>query len=121
MFIRLTSILLISVLLSTSFTPVVLFVGYSLNKEYIASTLCVNKAKPKLECKGKCYLSKKIKQVEEKEQKQGSTSLKSNIEVFITDRFNFRCFTFQTDEYLIAPIVAYSLSSAKKIFQPPKL
>jgi hypothetical protein len=42
---------------------------YELNKEYIASTLCENKAKPKMQCNGKCYLSKKIKAQEKQEQK----------------------------------------------------
>ena len=121
MFIRLTSFLLIVVLFSKSFTPLILFIGYSLNKEFIATTFCVNKNKPELRCKGKCYLNKKIKQAEEKEQKQSSSSFKDSIEAFISEQVPFRCFTFQTDEYLTSSIVAYFFSPAKKIFQPPKL
>ncbi len=42
---------------------------YQINKDYIASNLCVNKEKPKMQCNGKCYLSKKIKAQEDQEQK----------------------------------------------------
>jgi len=37
------------------------YVGYfELNKDYIIKKYCVNKAKPKLKCNGKCHLSKKL-------------------------------------------------------------
>ena len=40
------------------------YVGYfELNKEYIIKKYCVNKAKPKLKCNGKCHLSKKLTKV----------------------------------------------------------
>ena len=34
---------------------------YQLNIDYIIETYCVNKEKPKLQCNGKCYLSKQLK------------------------------------------------------------
>lgn len=117
---RIISILLIFVLLSTSFTRLVFYAGYEMNKAYIAKVLCINKAKPMMHCNGKCFLSKKIKEAEEKEQKQGSAYSKSNLEVFITSHFNFRCFTFQTDEYLMQPLSDYFFSTVYKIFQPPQ-
>lgn len=33
---------------------------YELNIDYIVETYCVNKDKPKLQCNGKCYLSKQL-------------------------------------------------------------
>jgi hypothetical protein len=41
---------------------------YNINKEYIAKELCINKAKPASTCKGKCYLSRKMKEQEKQEQ-----------------------------------------------------
>lgn len=33
---------------------------FELNKEYIIKKYCVNKSKPKLQCNGKCHLSKQL-------------------------------------------------------------
>ncbi len=33
---------------------------YELNIDYIVETYCINKDKPKLQCNGKCYLSKQL-------------------------------------------------------------
>ena len=41
---------------------------YNINKDYISSVLCINKAKPASTCKGKCYLSKKMDEQEKQEQ-----------------------------------------------------
>ncbi|MDT0295118.1 hypothetical protein ACFQ3R_04725 [Mesonia ostreae] len=35
-------------------------VDYVINYDHIVSTLCENKDKPKMECNGKCYLSKML-------------------------------------------------------------
>jgi hypothetical protein len=48
---------------------------YQLNKDYIAQNLCVNKAKPKLHCNGKCQLSKKLAE-EHKNNTSGTASYK---------------------------------------------
>lgn len=52
---------------------------YITNKEYIARELCVNKAKPKLHCDGKCCLAKKLQKLEEapaKDQKAPVSGMK---------------------------------------------
>ena len=46
-----------------------LLVDYQLNKDYVASVYCVNKAKPELHCNGKCHLAKELKAAEDQEQK----------------------------------------------------
>jgi len=50
-------------------------ISFKMNQEYIAATLCENKDKPQLHCNGKCVLSQKLKQAEEKEQKQRTQQL----------------------------------------------
>lgn len=52
-------ILLISV---QSFYQGLIYTYYVLNKDYIVAQLCENKAKPELQCDGKCHL-KKVLQV----------------------------------------------------------
>lgn len=40
--------------------PVIPVLDYILNYDYIANTLCENKAKPQLHCNGKCHLKKEL-------------------------------------------------------------
>jgi hypothetical protein len=49
-------------------------IEYKLNKDFIAKNLCVNKAKPKLHCNGKCQMMKKLAE----EEKQNSSSNSNN-------------------------------------------
>jgi len=59
-------ILLISV---QSFYQGLIYTYYALNKDYIIAQLCENKAKPALQCDGKCHLKKAL-QVSKKQNTQ---------------------------------------------------
>lgn len=41
--------------------PVLPYIEYAVNKEYIAKNLCINRADPHNCCEGKCYLEEEIK------------------------------------------------------------
>ena len=43
---------------------------YQINKTYIARVLCENRDKPILNCNGKCFLAKKLKEQQEKKDKE---------------------------------------------------
>jgi len=47
--------------------PVLPVINYVLNYEYISKVLCVNKAKPKMQCNGKCHLMKELAKTSENE------------------------------------------------------
>jgi hypothetical protein len=47
--------------------PVLPVLEYAVNYEYIATKLCVNKAKPELACNGKCHLMKELAKASESE------------------------------------------------------
>jgi hypothetical protein len=47
--------------------PALPVIDYVINYEYISKVLCVNKAKPKLQCSGKCHLMKELAKSSEKE------------------------------------------------------
>jgi len=40
--------------------PLAPLIDYAVRYDYISQKLCVNKSKPQLHCKGKCYLSKEL-------------------------------------------------------------
>lgn len=45
--------------------PLLPYVEYGLNYEYISEVLCINQEAPELACDGKCYLREKIQQTAE--------------------------------------------------------
>lgn len=47
--------------------PVLPVIDYVVNYEYITKVLCINKAKPKLQCNGKCHLMKELAKTSESE------------------------------------------------------
>lgn len=65
---QLWAILLLAGLLGQTFSRNILVLDYQCNKNYIAANLCENKDKPGMKCEGKCYLCKKIKTEDKKDQ-----------------------------------------------------
>jgi len=47
--------------------PVIPVIDYVVNYDYISKVLCVNKAKPKMHCNGKCHLMKQLAKTSESE------------------------------------------------------
>lgn len=78
---RLTTIFLLFALLSGTYNKCFIYAGYKINKNYIATSLCENRSKPQLNCKGKCFLMKKIKQANDKEKQNEQQFKKNNFEV----------------------------------------
>ena len=68
--------ILILLLSIQTFSKWLIVIEFNLNKEFIAASLCENKAKPQLKCNGKCQLVKNLNEGE-KESKP-SLSLKLN-------------------------------------------
>ena len=45
--------------------PVLPYIEYTFNHDYIAKVLCINKEQPELKCDGKCYLKAQLSKVNE--------------------------------------------------------
>ena len=63
------------------FSTNLLVVNFYANQKNIASTLCVNKNKPEMKCCGKCQLTKKLKQEENKDKQNPGRKLENKEEV----------------------------------------
>jgi hypothetical protein len=115
---RLTAVILLIVNLLFNFSAILVQVSFGLNQGYIAKEFCVNKNRPELHCNGQCYLKKKLKQAEEKEQKQ---NLKVQEQSFpVTNFYVFTRYYFKTS-------IALPNASAKtlpavggSVFHPPQ-
>ena len=68
-----TTVILLLLFSVQTFSKWMWVLDYNLNQAYIATTLCVNKNKPKLHCNGHCQLSKKMAEDEPGKEQPGST------------------------------------------------
>lgn len=59
---QLFGIIFYSLYLVAMLRPVMPFLDYMINYDYIAEALCENRDKPYLECNGKCYLADQLQQ-----------------------------------------------------------
>ncbi|MFD3275142.1 hypothetical protein [Aquirufa echingensis] len=97
---------------------------YQVNRNYIAKNLCENRDKPKLNCNGQCYLAKKLKAAEDKEQKSNSERLEKMPEIQLACEqlpnlaFQLSFFEFAEDHY--PPAELETQSSILLPFHPPR-
>jgi len=103
-------------------TPVIV---YYIDYDYIVSELCENKAKPVLQCNGKCHLAKELKKANDGiDQKQTVPPL--NMKEYPVAPFLAQTIQFQKRNFKIYNSIIYSqLNSfidtyATSFFQPPK-
>lgn len=121
---KLATLLLVLIVLLQCSMKMAIVAYYQINKEFIASTLCENRAKPMLHCDGKCYLKKKIKAQESNESKLAGF-LKQMPEVsYFPTPFDL---SLPTQSYEVVAIsfnstysFTYDSTSKSPIFQPPK-
>ena len=74
--------------------PLFPLVDYAMNKEYIAKNLCENRAKPKMNCNGKCHLMKQLKKAAADIPSGGNTTKGSSSQeenyVHVASLFSFK-------------------------------
>ena len=74
------------IVLTLFLKPIFPVIEYMVNYEYIAKTLCVNKAKPQMHCNGKCHLMKELAKAAETE-KPISSDKKDNVKQPVEELF----------------------------------
>ena len=80
---RLIAFTLLLALLSSILSKLFVYAEFKSNQAYIAATLCENRDRPELNCEGKCYLMKKLKDAEDKEKKQeNQAQKKASVDLF---------------------------------------
>lgn len=78
------AIFLLFIFCSQIFSTYIIEADFLINQSFIAENLCVNKDKPVMKCKGKCYLSKKLKEQQNNDQQVPvSKSQKIDIQPFL--------------------------------------
>jgi hypothetical protein len=105
---------MISLFLSNTLIKAGLFVNYQLNKAEITRKYCENKAKPMLNCNGKCHLAKQLA----KQQKQEE---QSNTIDFGKYKYETNDFTVTTPNFVFETHTETILSQSKKDFYYQKI
>lgn len=119
---------IIILLLSLSFQSLVklgVVAWYEINKQYVATVLCENKAKPQMKCNGKCYLKKQLAKAEEKsdsksKNRQHNETRAEAVDFIITEALSFPFFStapaaIENDYYADT----YGINYSPSIFHPP--
>lgn len=106
--------------------PVIPFLEYVINYDYIVKELCENKEKPALKCNGKCHLAKQLAKAAE-EEKSGSSDKKQNVkqEIEIVFCVDIKAITFVNYETITIKKIdsvyqnLYNSTALQSIFHPP--
>jgi hypothetical protein len=105
-----------------SFSGAFIQLGYAINPAAFAK-YCVNKAKPKLHCNGKCQMMKKMKEEEKKEQE--NTENKLDYKITILSSKSFYCTIASSaiiaDKVTPVEIASHTVDITLSIFHPPRL
>lgn len=117
-------ILLLAIMLPT-LTPWGTIAYFKLNREYIAKVLCENRKKPEMHCNGKCYLAKKLKQQQEKQDRETSDKVQNTpvIQLFtpLAYAYSFErvAFLFPVASDFFHLVASYA-APVSELLRPPK-
>jgi hypothetical protein len=121
---RAIAILLLFCSVSLNLSGLLVFAGFEMNRAYIAKELCVNRKKPELHCNGKCYLVNKLRQVQDKEQKQEHQFQKIQLqlqEAIVALPFVFKQYSVAAINFRIPFTTGMPVARVNAIFHPPQL
>jgi len=97
------------------------FAGFSINRDYIAKELCENRDQPRMHCQGKCYLMKKMRQAREKEQKEINEIQKVYLqEAFMILPFSITRYANAGKQFSIPFTTGIPVARINTVFHPPQ-
>lgn len=103
--------------------PIMPYIDYAINFDYISTELCENLDKPELKCLGKCHLSQEIDNSKENEENPAAPKSKKIVEEFhIAPLYSVVVLHFE-DESTIKRIdseMKLLNGFISDIFEPPK-
>ena len=117
--------LLMILVLTQTFSKWVVIIEYNMNRNFIAKNLCINKAKPKFHCNGKCQMMKRLAREEKNDSPNNSNLPKITVqEQVFTEKINK--LTFASLNYIIVsynehPAILKYDSPVSSIFHPPSI
>jgi len=96
--------------------------NYVVNKEFIATVLCINRDIPDNDCEGSCQVTEKFKEQEKKEKEQkGSLANKSDIPLYLPSSVENPYPLTEKEKYQIVVTLIFPEPPPVSIFHPPQL
>lgn len=112
---------LVIAFLIQSFSKLTVALGYELNKEYIAQSLCENRANLSLNCNGKCHLKKSMKDDDGNQNMPSKQFKEFEILLFLEASTSIISLPqFETLKHIDLYIFKQYASEGKSIHHPPK-
>jgi hypothetical protein len=114
------TIFLLSAFAIQTFDKVFIIADYYLNTASFRQ-LCENRARPKMNCNGKCLLMKKISEQEKKEQKNTELKLENKNEVFFFPKYEVSHKNYEPEfqEKPTIPVMGPVTDRSLSVFRPP--
>jgi hypothetical protein len=109
-------------MLGQTFSKCIIMIDYTFNKASIAKNLCENKDKPQLKCEGKCYLCKRLKKEDDKNQQEPDRNPLNKFEIIS----GWTAFNINHPVIVLAPAVYTSFQEkaigtfSDDLFRPPR-
>ncbi|GAB3760737.1 hypothetical protein [Spirosoma pomorum] len=121
----LVSYILLFALLLPLVSPWGTIAYYQLNKDYIARVLCENRDRPELHCNGQCFLAKRLKAQQDKQDKETTERVQNtpSIQLFVESTASFT-FVPAIRQLAASHLFTYLITSTSRsldgLFRPPR-
>jgi hypothetical protein len=97
---------------------------FSANRQELTALFCINKQNPDSNCKGNCYLNKKLKETDQETQSGTTLPVKqktSTEEVWMCEKHTLLILPTSIEiSFFDNQLIAYAKGTPLKIFQPPR-
>lgn len=118
---RVVALLLLLCSVSLNLSGCFVLAGFEMNQDYIAKELCINRNKPQLHCNGRCYLMRKLKQAQDKEQKQEHSFQKIQLQQPVAAISpKFKQFSIPALQITVPLCTGMPVSQGNSVFHPPQ-
>jgi len=103
-----------------------ILIDFTINQDFIAKVLCINKDEPDLGCNGKCHLKKKLKEVSKPDSEQQAPNPKNNRLEIVDNYIQMDCCNlsfkkvYETRQASEHRDLLYFNSFTVEIFHPPQ-
>ena len=120
------TMLLILAMMGPTLSSHIVLIIFELNKDYVARNLCKNRTKPELQCNGKCFLQRKLRETQDSEKNNSQKSAQKNLNFFTVEpppTFSLEICLFSNSalELFTYYNSVYFYNNLCSVFRPPKL
>ena len=123
---RIYALSLLFILVFYIFRPILPYIEYAINKDFIVKNLCINRYKPHSCCEGKCYLEKQLKKSSDSnnDPKDNNTNKKvqnEDVKEFLNSHISIPKVFGSRINYQVNPKTPITTRYLSAIFIPPKI